>query len=269
MRKAINRLFLLPLFLVLASVGAFAQANSTLTGIVTDQTGAVVSGAKVVLTDPATNTSKTTLSGDTGLYSISGLNPASYDLKITAKGFQSFAQTGIVVNVSQTARVDVKLTVGSESQTVTVEANALAVQADSNVVSTLISSEQISEIATENRNFAALAALGLGVSSALPDSNTPTSVAANFTISVNGLRQSHNIWLIDGGEADDRGGAGGMDIMPSQDAIAEFTMLTSNYPPDYGISSGATMSLSLKSGTQNFHGSLWEFNRNAAYNAKS
>jgi hypothetical protein len=128
------------------------------------------------------------------------------------------------------------------------------VQADSNVVSTLISSEQISEIATENRNFAALAALGLGVSSALPDSNTPTSVAANFTISVNGLRQSHNIWLIDGGEADDRGGAGGMDIMPSQDAIAEFTMLTSNYPPDYGISSGATMSLSLKSGTQKFHG---------------
>ena len=268
MRKAINRLFLLPLFLVLASVGAFAQANSTLTGIVTDQTGAVVSGAKVVITDPATNASKTTLSGDTGLYSISGLNPANYDMKITAKGFQSFAQTGIVVNVSQTARVDVKLTVGSESQTVTVEANALAVQADSNVVSTLISSEQISEIATQNRNFAALAALGLGVSSALPDSNTPTSVAASFTISVNGLRQSHNIWLIDGGEADDRGGAGGMDIMPSQDAIAEFSMLTSNYPPDYGISSGATMSLSLKSGTQKFHGSLWEFNRTPAYNAK-
>ena len=158
------------------------------------------------------------------------------------------------MNVSATARADVKLTVGAETQTVTVEADALAVQADSNVVSTLISSEQISQIATENRNFAALAALGLGVSSALPDSNTPTSVAANFTISVNGLRQSHNIWLIDGGEADDRGGAGGMDIMPSQDAIAEFTMMTSNYPPDYGISSGATMSLSLKSGTQKFHG---------------
>ena len=167
-----------------------------------------------------------------------------------------------MVNVSSTLRVDIHLTVGAESQTVTVEADALAVQTDSNVVSTLISSEQITKIATENRNFAALAALGMGVSSALPDSNTPTSVAANFTISVNGLRQSHNIWLIDGGEADDRGGAGGMDIMPSQDAIAEFNMLTSNYPPDYGISSGATMSLSLKSGTQKFHGTLWEFNRN-------
>jgi hypothetical protein len=268
MRQTRYRFFLLPLLFVLACVGAFAQANSELTGIVTDQTGAVVAGAKITLIDPATNSIKTTESGATGLYDINGLNPANYNLKVAAKGFQSYAQNGVVVNVSQTERVDIKLTVGAETQTVTVEADALAVQADSNVISTLISSEQISEIATENRNFAALAALGLGVSSALPDSNTPTSVAASFTISVNGLRQSHNIWLIDGGEADDRGGAGGMDIMPSQDAIAEFSMLTSNYPPDYGISSGATMSLSLKSGTQKYHGELWEFNRTPAYDAK-
>jgi hypothetical protein len=257
------------LFLVLACVGLYAQANSEVTGIVTDQTGAVVAGAKIVLVDPATSESHQTVSGSTGLYDIAGLNPANYNLKVTAKGFESFAQNGIVVNVSNTFRVDVKLTVGAETQTVTVEADALAVQADSNVVSTLISAEQISEIATENRNFAALAALGLGVSSALPDSNTPTSVAASFTISVNGLRQSHNIWLIDGGESDDRGGAGGMAIMPSQDGIAEFTMMTSNYPPDYGISSGATMSLSLKSGTQKFHGEAWEENRNTDYNANS
>lgn len=268
MRHVINRFFLLPLLFVLASAGLYAQANSTLTGIVTDQTGAVVAGAKITLTDPATGASKTTESGATGLYTIAGLNPASYNLKITAKGFQAYAQNGIVVNVSSTVRSDIKLSVGAETQTVTVEADALQVQTDSNVVSSLISSEQISEIATENRNFAALAALGLGVSSALPDSNTPTSVASNFTLSVNGLRQSHNIWLIDGGEADDRGGAGGMDIMPSQDAIAEFNMLTSNYPPDYGISSGATISLSLKSGTQKLHGELWEFNRTPAYNAK-
>jgi hypothetical protein len=268
MRYASYRFFLLPLILVLVCAGAFAQANSELTGIVTDQTGAVVPGATLVLTDPATGSSQVTTSGSTGLFVFSGLNPANYDLKVTAKGFQTYAQHGIVVNVSQTARSDVKLSVGAESQTVMVEANALAVQADSNVVSTLISSEQISQIATENRNFAALATLGMGVSSNLPSSNTPTSVASSFTIQVNGLRQSHNIWLIDGGEADDRGGAGGMDIMPSQDAIAEFSMLTSNYPPDYGISSGATMSLSLKSGAQKFHGTTWEFNRTSAYNAK-
>ena len=260
--------FLLPLLLLLVCSGAFAQANSEVTGIITDQSEAVVSGATVSLTDVATGAIRTTLSGPTGLYSISGLNPAIYSLKVTAKGFQTFEQNGLVVNVSSTLRADARLTIGVETQTVTVEANALTVQTDSNVVSTLVSSEQISEIATENRNFAALAALGMGVSSGLPDNNTPTSVAANFTISVNGLRQSHNIWLIDGGEADDRGGAGGMDIMPSQDAIAEFNMMTSNYPPDYGISSGATMSLSLKSGTQKFRGELWEFNRNSAFDAK-
>jgi hypothetical protein len=269
MKFAIRSIIVCAMLLGLACAGLYAQANSELTGIVTDQTGAVVPGAKLTLTDPATGSTKTTESGATGLYDFNGLNPANYNLKVSAKAFEAFQQNGIVVNVSATVRQDIKLTVGAESQTVTVEADALTVQTDSNVVSTLISSEQISEIATENRNFAALAALGLGVSSALPDSNTPTSVASNFALSINGLRSSHNIWLIDGGEADDRGGAGGMDIMPSQDAIAEFNVLASNYPPDYGISSGATMSLSLKSGTQKFHGEAWEFNRNTDYNSNS
>jgi len=257
------------LFFVLVCVGAFAQANSDVTGIVTDQTGAVVAGANVVLTETATGAAHTTVASGTGLYDIAGLNPGAYNLKVTAKGFETYAQTGIVVNVSGTFRVDVKLTVGSQEQTVTVVADALTVQTDSNVVSTLISSEEITSIATENRNFAALASLGLGVSSALPDSNTPMAAAggSSFTISANGLRQSHNIWLIDGGESDDRGGAGGMALMPAQDSIAEFTMMTSNYPPDYGISSGATFSLSLKSGTQQFHGTAYEFNRNTDYDA--
>ncbi len=227
MRNAKYRWFLLPLFLMFVCVGVFAQQNSEIVGTITDQAGAAVTGATVTISDPATGYERTTTSNETGGYRFTALNVASYGLKVAAKGFQTYVASGIEVNVSQTHRADVKLTVGADTQTVTVEADALQVQADSNVVSTLISSEQISQIATENRNFAALAALGLGVSSALPDSNTPTSVAANFTISVNGLRQSHNIWLIDGGEADDRGGAGGMDIMPSQDAIAEFTMMTS------------------------------------------
>jgi hypothetical protein len=134
-------------------------------------------------------------------------------------------EKGIVVNVSQTTRVDATLTVGSVDQTVTVQSDVMSVQTDSNVVSTLVSEQQITEIATENRNFASLVALGLGVSSTLPDNNTPTSVGASSNISVNGLRQSHNIWLIDGGEADDRGGAGGIDILPSQDAIAQLETL--------------------------------------------
>lgn len=263
------RFFLLPLFLLLTCVSVLAQQNSLITGTVLDKEGAAIPSAQVSLTDIATGYVSKTESNANGYFSFPALNIGTYDLKVSAKGFQTSISKGLVLNVSQTLRVDPVMTVGSVEQTVTVEADALAVQSDSNVVSTLISAEQISELATENRNFAALVALGLGVSSLLPDSNTPTSVASSFSISVNGLRQSHNIWLIDGGEADDRGGAGGMDIMPSQDAIAQVETLSSNYPPDYGISSGATMSLGLKSGTQKFHGTLFEFNRNTAFNANS
>jgi hypothetical protein len=267
MRQLKFRFFLLPLFLILASAMVFAQANSELTGIVTDQTGAVVAGANIVLVDPATGTTKTTVSSSTGLFDISGLNPATYNLKITLKGFENYAQNGIVINVSSTVRKDVKLTIGAESQTVTVEADALAVQSDSNVISTMITSEDITSLATANRNFAALAALGLGVSSQLPDQNTLGAFGSSWNIEFNGLREAHNIWLIDGGESADRGGGGGMQILPSQEAIAEFQMMTSNYPPDYGISSGATISISLKSGGQKFHGSAWEENRSTVYDA--
>jgi len=267
MRQAINRFCLLPLLFVLACVGAFAQANSTVTGIVTDQTGAVVAGAKIALTDPATGATKVTVSGTTGLYDIAGLNPAKYNMSVTAPGFQTFAQSGIVVNISATFRVDVKLTVGAEATTVTVVADALAVQSDSNVVSTLINEQQITELATNNRNIVALASLGLGVSGNLPDSNMPTSVGSNFAISFNGLNQAHNIWLIDGGEAYDRGSGGKSSMMPSQDALGEFQVLASNYPPDYGISTGGTISMSIKRGSQAFHGTLWEFVRNDALQA--
>jgi len=263
------RIFLFSLVLLLTCMAGQAQQNSTITGTVLDKNGAVVPGAVVTLTQTQTGFVSNAISNDSGNFTFNGLNVGTYDLKASAKGFNAYVEKGIVVNVSQTTRVDATLTVGSVDQTVTVQSDVLTVQTDSNVLSTLVSEEQITEIATENRNFASLVALGLGVSSTLPDSNTPTSIGSNANISVNGLRQSHNIWLIDGGEADDRGAGGGISILPSQDAIAQMETLSSNYPPDYGISSGATISLSLKSGTQRYHGELWEFNRNTAFNANS
>ena len=263
------RWHLLCVLLLLAFVPSYAQQNSEITGIVTDPSGNVIPGATVKLTENTTGYSRTASTDSAGLFTFPNLNIGTYSLDISAPGFEKYHAGGIVLNVSRTLRHDAQLKVGAAAETVTVQADALTVQTDSNVVSSLINSDQITHIATENRNFAALAALGMGVSSALPDNNTPTSVAANFTISINGLRQSHNIWLIDGTEADDRGGAGGMDIMPSQDAIAEFQTLTSNYPPDYGISSGATITLAFKSGGQHYHGEAWEFNRNTVFDANN
>jgi carboxypeptidase family protein len=269
MKFPVWRKFLLPVFLLLACAGLYAQQNSEITGVVSDPSGAAIPGAHVTLTNEATGAAQTEDTDSAGLFNFPALNVGTYQLSVAASGFQNYAASGIVLDVSRVLRHDVHLKVGASTETVRVQADQLTLQTDSNVVSNLISSEQITHIATENRNFAALATLGLGVSSALPDNNTPTSVASNFTISINGLRQSHNIWLIDGTEADDRGGAGGMDIMPSQDAISEFQVMSSNYPPDYGISSGATITLAFKSGGQHYHGELFEFNRNTVFDANN
>jgi hypothetical protein len=262
MRLRWFRSLIVPIFLLFAGVAALAQQNSEIVGTVTDQTGASVPGAKLTLTQKETGFVYNVVSNDTGGYVFAGLNVGTYDLKVMAKGFEAFTATGLVLNVSQTLATPVKLTVGAETVEVSVTADALQVQAESNEVSTLISGEQVTSIATENRNFTALAALGLGVSSQLPSNNAPSASATSSNLEVNGLRESHNIWLLDGAEADDRGGAGGMSVMPSMDAIAQFQVLASNYPPDYGIASGATFSLALKSGTQKFHGEAWEFFRN-------
>jgi hypothetical protein len=262
MRLARLLSIIVPVLLLFAGVAAFAQQNSEIVGTVTDQTGAYVPGANLTLKQKETGFVFNATSNATGGFVFAGLNVGTYDLKVAAKGFETYQASGLTLNVSQTLATDVKLTVGAETVEVSVTADALQVQTESNEVSTLISGEQVTSIATENRNFTSLAALGLGVSSNLPDNNPPTASASSASISVNGLRQSHNIWLLDGAEADDRGGAGGMSVMPSMDAIAEFQVLASNYPPDYGIASGATFSLALKSGTQQFHGGGWEFFRN-------
>jgi hypothetical protein len=262
MRQARRNFILVPVLLLFAAVGLMAQQNSEILGTVTDQTGAAVPGANLSLTQKETGFTYNITSNGTGAFTFANLSVGTYDLKVTAKGFETYTKTGVVLNISQTLAVNVQLTVGAETVEVSVNADALQVQTESNEVSTLISGEQVTSIATENRNFTALAALGLGVSSNLPMNNPPTASATSASISVNGLRQTHNIWLLDGAEADDRGGAGGMSVMPSMDAIAEFQVLASNYTPDYGISSGATFSLALKSGTQHFHGEGWEFLRN-------
>jgi len=268
MRSARHKFFLLPVFLGLACAGAFAQANSAINGLVSDQTGAVVSGAKIELIDLATAVTRETVSDGSGLYEIAGLNAGTYDMHVVASGFETYTKKGIVVDISATFRVDVTLTVGSASTTVTVAAEALTVQADSNVVSTLINEQQITELPTNGRNIISLATLGLGVSGNLPAMENPFSVNSNWQISFNGLSQAHNVWIVDGAEDYDRGAGGKMSIMPSQDALNEFQVLSSNFAPEYGYGSGAAVTMAIKNGTSKFHASAWEFDRNDALDSR-
>lgn len=246
---------------------AIAQENATITGTITDSSGAVVPGATVTLKSAETGDQHTATSNSSGIYDFAGLGIGHYTLTVTAPGFETYTKTGLVLNVAQTLRADASLTIGGSTQTVTVQANALQVQSETNEVSTLITGRQIQQLATNGRNVISLTTLGTGVSTTNPSFNGVTAQGSSFNLSFNGMRPDHNNWLIDGGEVYDRGSGGKLDVMPAPDVIAEFQVLSSNYQPDYGISSGGTVTMALKSGTRDFHGGLWEFNRNDAYDA--
>jgi hypothetical protein len=248
---------------------AGAQENATIVGTVMDSTNAAVPNAEITLTNTATGQERNATSNSSGIYTFANVGVGHFTLNATAKGFQKYVKTDIVVNTDQTLKEDVNLTVGSEAQTVTVEADALQLQSETNELSTLISGAQITQLATNGRNVVSLAALGMGVSNNLPAFGGVNALTSANGISFNGTRVNHNIYLLDGGELNDRGCGGCFSSLPSVDALAEFQTLDSNYGPDYGIGSGGTILMVLKSGTSSFHGGLWEFNRNADYNANN
>ncbi|HKV26216.1 MAG TPA: carboxypeptidase-like regulatory domain-containing protein [Candidatus Acidoferrum sp.] len=249
------------------SFAAFAQ-QTAIVGTVTDPSGAVVPNVTVTITNTDTGVSKTYATNDAGQYVAPDLVIGHYVVKAEAKGFKASEQKNIVLNVGDRIRADFQMQLGAAQETVTVEANTVQVQTDSGERSNLITDQQMSQIAINGRSIYQLAALTPGASSQITGFvNTP--VGGNASVEFNGMRQNHNIYLLDGGEDDDRGGAGGMSIAPSSDAIAEFRALTSNYSADYGLSSAGTMTMVLKSGTSQFHASAWEFNRNDFFDARN
>ena len=246
---------------VMASAAAFAQ-TATVLGTVTDPTGSVVPGATITITNTNTNAKRVLQTSATGSYNAPELQIGPYSVKAEAAGFKSYERTGITLDSNDTLRVDAVLQVGQVSESVTVASDVVKVESDTAEVSDLISGSQISDLAINGRHMAALAILTPGASSDLPDLNLPVSVAGSTNISFNGQREEHNVWMIDGGENYDRGCGGCVTMMPSVDAIAEFKTLTSNAPGDFGIGSGGTINMAIKSGTHDYHGEVYEHFRN-------
>src|SRR3989440_4724328 len=253
--------------LVLGTAAQVLGQDATIVGTVTDPSGSVIANVKITITNLETGLAHVTTTNDAGQYVAVDLPIGHYNIKAEATGFKVAEQKGLVLQVGDRTRVDFQMSLGAASETVTVEANAVRVQADSGEVSNVIDDQQMSQIAVNGRSIYQLAALAPGASSQITGFvNTP--VGGNASVEFNGMRQNHNIYLLDGGEDDDRGGAGGMSIAPSTDAIAEFRQLTSNYSADYGLSSAGTMTMVLKSGSSTLHASAWEFNRNDAFDAR-
>jgi hypothetical protein len=256
-------------FLLIAFSFIAAAQEGTIVGTVSDPSGAVVPNAKVVITNTDKNQSTDVLSNEAGQFIAPSLGIGHYKLKAEVPGFKAFEQNDIALQVGDRLRVDVKLEVGNNKESVTVEAEAIAVKSESGEVSDVITGKELTQLATNGRSLYAMATLTAGASSNMADLSSPTSIGGDATVSFNGLRENHNLWMIDGGEADDRGGAGGLDVMPSLDAIAEFRTLTSNYSAEFGLSSGGTMTMAVKSGQTQFHAMAWEFDRNNALDANN
>ncbi len=253
-------------FLILAAQ-ALAQ-EATIVGTVTDPSGAAVPNASITITNNDTGIVRTMPTSGDGQYVAPDLHIGHYSLRATAPGFKVSEQKGIVLAVGDRLRIDLKLEVGSAQEQVTVEANAVAVQTDSGEVSNVITGNQVTQLATNGRSIFTLFALAPGASSLQGDFINPVPVGGDNTVSINGQRAGHNLQLLDGGENLDRGGSSGS-VMPSIDALQEFRNMTSNYSAEYGLSSAATISLVIKSGTKQFHASAWEFLRNDALDARN
>src|SRR5260221_1219615 len=267
---AVNRfrlsyaLLLCVLVLTLSSQ-AFGQ-NATVVGTITDPSGAAVANASVTITHNETGKVYHLTSNTDGQYVAPDLPMGDGNGKVEGAGFKAAEQRGVVLQVGDRTRLDYQMSMGGAGETITVEANTVQVQTDSGELSNVITDQQVSQLAVNGRSIYQLAQLTPGASSQITGFvNTP--VGGNSNVEFNGMRQNHNIYLLDGGEDDDRGGAGGMSIAPSTDAIAEFRALTSNYSADYGLSSAGTMTMVLKSGSSTLHASAWEFNRNDAFDA--
>lgn len=253
------------------SLGSVARAQNTgeINGTVTDRTGAVVPNATVTIVEAGTGETHSAKTNTAGYFDFTGLVNGHYDLTGQMTGFTTFKKNGIILNIAQVLREDIPLKAGSMGETVTVEAAALQVQSQTNEMSSLITGQQMVQLATNGRNMVSLATLGTGVSTNAPSFNGVTAQGSNFNISFNGMRPDHNNWLINGGEVYDRGSGGKLDVMPAPDMLSEFQVLSSNYTPDYGISSGGTVTMVLKSGTKSFHGAAWEFIRNDVWDANN
>ncbi len=250
------------LALCIASALPLVAQDATIVGTVLDPSGAAVPNVSITIANPDTGQIRKFVTNEMGQYVVAELRIGRYTVRAEAAGFKAAERKDVMLNVADRIRLDFTLEVGSAQESINVEATAIAVQTESGEVSDLITAQQVSQLATNGRSLYSLAVLTPGASSNMADFQSPTPVGGDASVSFNGLRQNHNIWLVDGGENDDRGGAGGISIMPSVDAIAEFRALTSNYSAEYGLSSAATMTMVFKSGTKDFHGGAWEFLRN-------
>ena len=261
-------------FCILITLPGFAQTSATggLTGTVSDPTGAVVPGATVTVTNSGTAQSRTVTTGPNGVYKVTLLSPGTYSLKVDAPGFKTAEIQGVSVIVTETPVVNAKLEVGSNAQDIEVQGTAEAVQTDTSTIGTVIAGKTITDLPLSTRNFTQL--LGLAAGANADVSNATALGKGTQQIQVNGGGYLNNTYSMDGSVVNNFASNGTTESgtnaafgIPNPDAIQEFKIQTSNYDASYGRNSGANVNVVTKSGTNQFHGTVFEFLRNTALDA--
>lgn len=266
------------LFVVLGAIPAAAQSTARIEGIVTDAAGGALPGATVTATNRGTNVTRIAVTDASGAYTITPLTVGEYTVLVELSGFRP-ESTPLTLRVNQVARIDFELAVGGLAETVTVTAAAPVIEKTTSYIGTVIEEEQVENLPLNGRNITQLATLVPGVNRGIPGSNSSGggsgtdaetfrySEFGGAALSVNGLREQFNNYLIDGIDNNETL-VNSIAYLPSPEAIREFGVITTNAPAEFGRAGGAVQTLVIKSGTNQLDGSLFYFIRPESLAAK-
>jgi hypothetical protein len=273
-RQAIGVLSVFALAVLMCGL-LYGQATGSISGIVTDATGAPVAGAKVTVTVPATGTNRESVTDSNGHYVVPLLGVANYNIRVEQQGFQPGEAKDVRLQVDEHRELDFKLNLATVQEKIEVTATVVAVQTNDATLGQVITSQQVADLPLNGRDFVQLATLTPGVAQ---ETNTqsffnsgPTSEVSargEYSLSVGGSRPNSTDWLLDGVDNNELT-AGGIGILSSIDAIQEFKVLAYNYSAEWGTRAGPTVLVTTKSGGAQWHGEGYEFVRNEVFNARN
>jgi len=270
----LDRAVLLFSLLLLPSL-IHAQSTGSIVGNVVDSSGGSVVGASITIIETGTNTSRILTTDSAGRFIANVLPLGDYSVRVTAPSFRPAERTGIRLEAQGSPEINFTLVPATVGAQITVEANSVAVETTNPTLNQVVHSEQVADLPLNGRNFVELATLAPGVSQGDQPgdffgggSSSETSIRGTFSLSIGGSRENRTDWLYDGVDNEELT-SGAIAVVPSIDALQEFNVLTSNYSVEYGTRAGPTVLLISKSGTNQFHGTLFDFLRNTSLNSSS